>query len=99
MSTRPPFRRGSRPGRHPLSCGRPLRRYKVFLHRAHDKELPLLARALRDLTHFADAEANFRMWEAYRDGRTLVTVTHLERAELFVEQFHERGLPASLEPA
>ena len=57
-----------------------------------------MARTLRDLTHFADAEANFRMWDVHHNGRTLVVVTHLERAELYVEQFQERGLPASVEP-
>jgi hypothetical protein len=39
------------------------------------------------------------MWEAYHLGRSVVIATHLERAELYVEQFAERGLPASLEPA
>jgi ATP-dependent Clp protease adapter protein ClpS len=39
------------------------------------------------------------MWEAHHRGRSLVLVTHLERAELFVEQFADRGLPASIEPA
>ena len=38
------------------------------------------------------------MWDAHYNGRTLVLVTHLERAELYVEQFGERGLAASLEP-
>ena len=34
------------------------------------------------------------MWEAYHLGRSVVVATHLERAELYVEQFAERGLPA-----
>jgi hypothetical protein len=29
----------------------------------------------------------------------VVVATHLERAELYVEQFAQRGLPASVEPA
>jgi ATP-dependent Clp protease adapter protein ClpS len=104
MSTRPPFRRPNRLarffGRRPTSPGgRPITRYKVILHRATDKDLPFVARTLRDVTHFADAEATFRMWDAYQNGRTLVLVTHLERAELYVEQFGARGLAASVEPA
>ena len=104
MSTRPPFRRSTnRPnrfgGRPHTSHGRPVLRYKVILHRAHDKDLPFVARTLRRLTHFGDAEATFRMWDAYHNGRTLVLVTHLERAELYVEQFGEHGLAASVEPA
>ena len=39
------------------------------------------------------------MWEAYHLGKSVVVATHLERAELYVEQFAERGLPASVEPA
>ena len=35
---------------------------------------------------------------AWRGPGTLVVVTHLERAELFVEQFASRGLAASIEP-
>ena len=31
-------------------------------------------------------------------GRAVVLVTHLERAELYVEQFAARGLPATIEP-
>jgi ATP-dependent Clp protease adapter protein ClpS len=52
-----------------------------------------------DLTRFCKEEAMNRMWEAYHIGRSIVVATHLERAELFVEQFAERGLIASLEPA
>lgn len=104
MSTRPPFRRSSNRlnrfgGRPTSSPGRPASRYKVILHRAHDKDLPFVVRTLRDVTHFADAEATFRMWDAYHNGRTLVLVTHLERAELYVEQFSQHGLAASVEPA
>jgi ATP-dependent Clp protease adapter protein ClpS len=51
-----------------------------------------------ELTHFGEAEATYRMWDAHYNGQTLVLVTHLERAELYVEQFGERGLAASIEP-
>ncbi len=98
MSIRPPSRRNDR-----LSC--PVRgdflprRFKVVLHKAADKDLMFVARALMELTRFGSAEAEYRMWETYHRGRTLVLVTHLERAELIVEQFADRGLPASIEPA
>lgn len=104
MSARQPFRRSNRIrrflGRRATSPhGRPIVRYKVILHRTEQQDLPSVARTLRDLAHFADAEATFRMWDAYQNGRTLVLVTHLERAELYVEQFGARGLAASVEPA
>ena len=53
---------------------------------------------LRKLTRFGEAEAETRMWEAYHRGRAIVLVTHFERAELYVEQFAENGLVASIEP-
>ena len=64
----------------------------------HDEVGAAMARVVMELTHFGTAEAEFRMWEAYHLGRSLVVVTHLERAELFVEQFADRGLPATIEP-
>jgi ATP-dependent Clp protease adapter protein ClpS len=54
---------------------------------------------LRKLTRFGEAEAMTRMWEAYHRGRSPVVETHLERAELYVEQFADHGLRASIEPA
>ncbi len=98
MSIRPPSRRNDRPSL--LARGYfPVRRFKVVLHKSADKELMFVARVVMELTHFGTAEAEYRMWEVHHRGRSLVLVTHLERAELFVEQFADRGLPASIEPA
>jgi ATP-dependent Clp protease adapter protein ClpS len=77
---------------------RPLTRYSVYLHRTAGTDLTFVVRVVQELTHFGTAEAEFRMWEAHHRGRAVVLVTHLERAELFVEQFRNRGLAASIEP-
>jgi ATP-dependent Clp protease adapter protein ClpS len=77
----------------------PLLQYNVVLHRDAEKSLLFIVRAVMDLTRFCKEEAMNRMWEAYHIGRAVVIATHLERAELFVEQFAERGLVASVEPA
>jgi ATP-dependent Clp protease adapter protein ClpS len=87
-----PWARRSRSSRHPS-------RYNVILHRSADKSLLFVIRAVMELTRFCKEEATHRMWEAYHLGRSVVVATHLERAELYVEQFAERGLPASVEPA
>ena len=58
-----------------------------------------IPKTLRELTHYGEAEAMSRMWQAHHAGRALVLETHLERAELYVEQFAAKGLRASLEPA
>lgn len=97
MSTRFPNRLARFFGRRSSPRGRSIPRYKVILHRS-ERDLPSVVRTLRRLAHFAEAEATYRMWDAYQTGRTLVLVTHLERAELFVEQFGAAGLSASVEP-
>lgn len=94
MASRLPSRR---PAPRPTPR-RPLAKYKVYLHRAADHGLMAVARAVVDLTRYAAAEAEFRMWEAHHRGRAVVVVTHLERAELYVEQFADRGLRATIEP-
>ena len=104
MSSRPPSRRhppsgygspqpaGSPPGAPPYP------RRKVILHRTTDQSLTFVVKTVMELTHYGEAEATYRMWDAHYNGRTLVLVTHLERAELYVEQFADRGLSASIEP-
>ena len=101
MSSQPPFRRSPDPApdNNPRPDPPPGRRVRVVLHRTADTGLMYIARAIADLTRFGDAEARQRMWEVYHRGKALVLVTHFERAELYVEQFAERGLFASLEPA
>ena len=83
----------------PETVGPPLRQYHLILHRASDKSLLSVVRAVRELTHFAEAEAMARMWDAHHAGRAVVLATHLERAELYVEQFAAHGLVVTLEPA
>lgn len=100
MSSRPPFRRDpDRSAPDPVSDRPPPARYCVVLHRAADKGLLFVVAVLRELTRFGEAEAMTRMWESYHSGRAVVLATHFERAELYVEQFADRGLTASIEPA
>jgi ATP-dependent Clp protease adaptor protein ClpS len=77
---------------------RTLPMFKVFLCNDAAKELMYVVRTLMELMRFGRAEATHRMWEAHHRGRSLILTAHLERAELYVELFAERGLPASLEP-
>jgi ATP-dependent Clp protease adapter protein ClpS len=78
---------------------RPLPRYKVILHREPLKDLMFIVRSVMELTRFPRAEATHKMWETHHHGRSIILVTYLERAELYVEQFANKGLPASVEPA
>ncbi len=99
MSIRPPHWRNGRLDIRAFGMlTHPIRRFKVVLHRASDKDLMFVAKVVMELTRFGTAEAEFRMWETHHRGRSLVLITHLERAELFVQQFADRGLAATIEP-
>jgi ATP-dependent Clp protease adaptor protein ClpS len=98
MSSRTPHD-PDRWARRSLPRSAPLTLYNVVLHRDAEKSLLFIVRSVMELTRFCKEEAMTRMWEAYHLGRSVVVATHLERAELFVEQFAERGLQASVEPA
>ena len=98
MSIRPSHWRNRGPDFRAFRVDYSARRFKVVLHRASEKDLMFVARVVMELTRFGSAEAEFRMWESYHRGRSLVVVTHLERAELFVEQFADRGLAVTIEP-
>jgi ATP-dependent Clp protease adapter protein ClpS len=37
------------------------------------------------------------MWTTFRQGQAVMLTTHLERAELYVEQLQHRGLRATWE--
>ena len=68
MSIRPHYWRNERPALRAL--GYPIRRFKVVLHRAAERDLMFVARVVMELTRFGSAEAEFRMWEAHHRGRS-----------------------------
>jgi ATP-dependent Clp protease adaptor protein ClpS len=77
---------------------RQLPRYKVVLHHAETQDLMFIVRSVMELTRFPRAEATHKMWEAYHCGRSVLLSTYLERAELYVEQFADKGLTVTIEP-
>ncbi len=85
----------------PLDKNRPreVPRYKVILHHAANHDLMFVVRSVMELTRFPRAEATHKMWEAYHSGRSVLLVTYLERAELYVDQFASKGLTVTAEPA
>jgi ATP-dependent Clp protease adaptor protein ClpS len=76
-----------------------LPRYRVILLNNTGCDLMHIVRTIMELTRLCRAEATHKMWEAHHMGRSQILITHKERAELFVEQFAERGLRVGLEPA
>jgi len=96
MKSFPPH---NRPVVGSTSPGRTIRRVRLVLLNTAERELGFIIRTLMELTRYANAEATHRMWEAYHFGRSPILVTHFERAELYLEQYQERGLALTMEPA
>lgn len=79
------------------SSGRQLPRYKVVLLENTSHELMFIVRTVMELTRLCRAEATHKMWEAHHRGRSVLLITYRERAELYVEQFADRGLTVTIE--
>lgn len=75
-----------------------LPQYRVVLLQNADKELMFIVRTIMELTRFCRTEAIHKMWQAHYNGRSVLVVTHQERAELFVELFTDHGLQVAIEP-
>lgn len=76
----------------------PLPRYQLILAGTAVTDMTLVIHTIMELTHLGRAEATHRMWQAYYGGRSQILVTYKERAELYVEQFAEKGIPVTIEP-
>lgn len=73
--------------------------YKVLLHNDPVNEMGYVVRTIRELVGLTDPHAHLVMLTAHTRGVALLTVTHKERAELFVEQFKSKNLTVTIEPA
>jgi ATP-dependent Clp protease adapter protein ClpS len=73
--------------------------YKVILHYNAALDLMFIVRSVMELMRFCRAEATNKMWQAHHCGWSLLLTTYKERAELYVEQFADRGVKVSIEPA
>ena len=82
----------------PAPSRKQLPRYKVVLLQTGLNDLMFVVRCVMELMRYPRAEATHKMWETHHCGRSVLLTTYLERAELFVEQFAERGLSVTLEP-
>ncbi|HNQ22692.1 MAG TPA: ATP-dependent Clp protease adaptor ClpS [Phycisphaerae bacterium] len=73
--------------------------YKVLLHNDDVNTFEHVIAAVVRLTGMAVEEALLKALEAHETGVALLLVTHLERAELLVEQFMSLSVTTTLEPA
>jgi len=83
----------------PQAKKRQIPRYKVILNQSAIDDLMFVVRSVMELTRYPRAEATHKMWEAYHCGRSILLTTYLERAELYVEQFANKGLIVTIEPS
>jgi len=74
-------------------------RYKVVLLHDAINDLMFIVRTVMEVTRLCRAEATHKMWEAHHCGRSVLLTTYLERAELYAEQFTDRNLRVTVEPA
>ena len=72
--------------------------YRVVLANHPALAMMFIVQTVMDVTHLCRDEATHKMWEAHHNGRSQLLVTHKERAELYVEQFADRGLTVTIEP-
>jgi len=72
--------------------------FRVILHNDDVNTFEHVVASIRKLTPLSREEAEQRTWEAHRQGRALLLVTHKERAELYCEQFASRKLTVTCEP-
>ena len=73
--------------------------YKLVLLWNPANDPMAVVRAVMELTRYCRDEATYKMWQAHRDGRSVLLLTYLERAELYVEQFAKKGLQVAIEAA
>ena len=89
-----PVKEPARPARKP----RRLPPYKVLLHNDDVSAFDHVIRSIVRIAGLTLEEAIVRTIEAHETGVALLLVTHLERAELYVEQFTSVKLTVTIEP-
>jgi ATP-dependent Clp protease adapter protein ClpS len=73
--------------------------YKLILLGDGKTDMMVIVRTVMELTRFCRTEATHKMWQAHYLGQAVLLTTYRERGELYVEQFADRGMSVTLEPA
>ena len=73
--------------------------WKVLLHNDDNNSMDYVVLSIMALTPLNEQDAIERMLEAHKTGVALLLTTHKERAELYKDQFHSKGLTVTIEPA
>lgn len=78
---------------------KPLDQYKVLLHNDDKNEMLFVVQSIVQIARLPTPMALKVMLETHNAGVGLVTITHLELAELYRDQFVSKGLSATIEKA
>ena len=78
---------------------KPLDQYKVLLHNDDETAMMFVVGALVEIVHLATPQAMKVMMEAHTSGVSLVTIRHMELAELLRDQLISKGLKSTIEKA
>jgi len=73
--------------------------YKVLLHNDDVNTFEHVIAAILKVTTLAPEQAILRTLEAHETGVALLLTTHLERAELYQDQFATFNITVTIEPA
>jgi len=87
-----------KPARQP-SKPKPLPPYRVLLHNDDVNSFDWVIDAIVKLTPLKLYDALEKTFEAHDTGVSLLLTTHLERAELYRDQFATKKLKVTIEPA
>lgn len=71
--------------------------YKVLLHNDDKNSMDHVVKYLMQIFNLDEQKAIQIMVMAHHTGLALVTITHLERAELYAEQMASAGLIGTIE--
>jgi ATP-dependent Clp protease adaptor protein ClpS len=90
-----PVKRPAAPPRKPKR----LPPYKVLLHNDEVSTFEHVISSVVQIAALATEDALLKTIEAHETGVSVLLVTHLERAELYVDQFATKKITVTIEPA
>lgn len=76
---------------------RPLSQWNVILHNDDSNALDYVVSVILDHLRMSQNEATQKAKDAHDNGKSLLLTTHLERAELIIDQFKKKDIQVTAE--